>query len=76
MVYPSFVAPEEWLDHSFEPLKILAFLLYCFWVYETCVSLRGFQSPVFSQRLGNSGGLPFSSLPIMRKKSWDHSLRA
>jgi cellulose synthase/poly-beta-1,6-N-acetylglucosamine synthase-like glycosyltransferase len=45
VVYPSFVAPEEWFDHSFEPLKILAFLLYCFWVYQTCIALRGFQSP-------------------------------
>lgn len=36
---------ERCFDHSLEPFTILVSLLYCFWVYQTGIALRGFQSP-------------------------------
>lgn len=37
---------KRWLNKSWSFLEVTAFLLYCSWVYYTCVSLRGFQSPL------------------------------
>ncbi|MBC7217354.1 MAG: glycosyltransferase family 2 protein [Candidatus Caldatribacterium sp.] len=44
-MHPFLALSEQWVDDSLEPLRVLALLLYCFWVYETIVALRGFQSP-------------------------------
>ncbi|MGQ9623504.1 MAG: glycosyltransferase family 2 protein [Candidatus Caldatribacteriaceae bacterium] len=36
---------EQWFDNPFDSLRIIAILLYLFWLYETFVALRGFERP-------------------------------
>lgn len=44
-MHPPLAFYEQWLDESWGFLKAVTFFLYCFWVYQTCIALRGFQSP-------------------------------
>lgn len=36
---------EQWVDEPWDFFKVVASLLYCFWVYQTCIALRGFFPP-------------------------------